>query len=265
MVWIAQACRMTAASPHAMMRRTTREAAMRAQALAHAIPLDEVDLEALDRFLMSDRSPPNSMMLSDLDGFLTGIAIGPELVLPSEWLPLVWGGEAPEFADEAEAKAVLGAIMSRYNEILHQIDRDAFDPIFWATRDGTLIAADWAEGFLHAIMLRMDAWDRLLKSKGHGQLLIPILALCGDENGASLLGIPPDEEDRIMKEAAEFIPACVAAIAAYWRGNGPKQISMPLMGGPPPQPHYASSKIGRNDPCPCGSGKKFKKCCGKAA
>jgi uncharacterized protein len=92
-----------------MMLRTIREAAMRAQALPHAIPLDQVDLEALDRFLMSDRSPPNSMMLSDLDGFLTGIAIGPELVLPSEWLPLVWGGEAPEFADESEAKAVLGA------------------------------------------------------------------------------------------------------------------------------------------------------------
>jgi len=26
----------------------------------------------------------------------------------------------------------------------------------------------------------------------------------------------------------------------------------------------AQSKIGRNDPCPCGSGKKFKKCCGKS-
>ena len=25
------------------------------------------------------------------------------------------------------------------------------------------------------------------------------------------------------------------------------------------------AKVGRNDPCPCGSGKKFKKCCGKAA
>ena len=27
-------------------------------------------------------------------------------------------------------------------------------------------------------------------------------------------------------------------------------------------PHIAPPKIGRNDPCPCGSGKKFKKCCG---
>jgi yecA family protein len=130
-------------------------------------------------------------------------------VLPNEWLPLVWGGEAPEFADESEAKAVLGAIMARYNEILHQIADDTFDPIFWTARGGTLIAADWAEGFLQAIMLRMDAWDRLLKSKRDGQLLIPILALCGDENGESLLGLPPEDEDRIMQEAVEFVPACV--------------------------------------------------------
>jgi uncharacterized protein len=241
-----------------------RETAMRSQALAHAIPIEQVDLEALDRFLMSDRSPPDSMMLSDLDGFLTGIAVGPELVLPSEWLPLVWGGEAPEFADESEAKVVLGAIMARYNEILRQIADDTFAPIFWTARGGTLIAADWAEGFLQAIMLRMDAWDRLLKSKPDGQLLIPILALCGDENGESLLGLPPEDEDRIMQEAVEFVPACVTAIAAYWRRKGPKQISMPLTPGPSSVPHRFASKVGRNDPCPCGSGKKFKKCCGKA-
>src|SRR6266545_2834567 len=101
------------------------------------------------------------------------------------------GRGRPEFADEREAKAVLGAIMTRYNEILDQIADDTFDPIFWATRDGTLIAADWAEGFLQAIMLRLDAWDRLLKSKRDGHLLIPILALCGEENGESLLGLSP--------------------------------------------------------------------------
>ena len=40
MVWIAQACRLTPASPRAMMLRTIREAAMRSQALAHAIPIE---------------------------------------------------------------------------------------------------------------------------------------------------------------------------------------------------------------------------------
>ena len=58
-----------------------------------SVPLTgPVDLEALDQFLTSDASPEDCMQLSDLDGFLTGIAIGPELVVPSEWLPLVWGG-----------------------------------------------------------------------------------------------------------------------------------------------------------------------------
>jgi SWIM/SEC-C metal-binding protein len=30
-----------------------------------------------------------------------------------------------------------------------------------------------------------------------------------------------------------------------------------------PAPQVAEKKVGRNDPCPCGSGKKYKKCCGK--
>ena len=119
MVWIAATSRLTAPSPHVMMRVAV-EAAMFAHKLADEIAVDRVDLEALDEFLMSDRAPSESMMLSDLDGFLTGIAVGPELVLPSEWLPLIWGGEAPEFADEAEAKTILGAIMGRYNEILRR-------------------------------------------------------------------------------------------------------------------------------------------------
>lgn len=237
---------------------------MRAQAHVHEVPLDRVDLQALDRFLMSDRSPAESMMLSDLDGFLTGIAVGPELVMPSEWLPVIFGDEAPEFADEAEANGILGAIMGRYNEILHQIADDDLDPVFWADSAGTLIAADWAEGFLQAIMLRADAWGPLFKSKRDGQLLVPILALCGDENGASLLGLLPEEEDRVMEEATEFVPICVTAIAAYWRAKASTQISMPLVHPQPAQPDHPPSKIGRNQLCPCGSGKKFKKCCGKA-
>jgi uncharacterized protein len=262
MVWIAPACRLTLRSPHAMIVGTTREAIMRAQAHVHEVPLDRVDLEALDRFLMSDRSPAESAVRSrrlphrDRDRTGTGDA--------ERMAACVFGGEAPEFADEAEAKAILGAIMGRYNEILRQIADDDLEPVFWADRAGTLIAADWAEGFLQAIMLRADAWGPLFKSKRDGQLLVPILALCGDENGASLLGLPPEEEDRVMEEATEFVPICVTAIAAYWRAKGSTQISMPLVHPRPAQPDQPPSKIGRNQTCPCGSGKKFKKCCGKA-
>jgi uncharacterized protein len=246
-----------------MMTRTTREAVMPAQARVHEPPIDRVDLEALDSFLASERSPPESMMLSDLDGFLTGIAVGPELVLPSEWLPQIFGGEAPEFADEVEAKAILGTVMGRYNEILRQIADDGLDPVFWAARDG--IAADWAEGFLQAIMLRVDAWGRLFKSKRDGHLLFPILALCGDENGESLLGLAPDEEDRVMEEMTEFIPECVIAIAAYWRGQGTKQVSMPLTGTHPSQANRASLKVGRNNPVRAAPAKSSKSAAAKTA
>ena len=36
----------------------------------------DADLDLLDAYLLSDQSPPECMMLSDLDGFLTGVAIG---------------------------------------------------------------------------------------------------------------------------------------------------------------------------------------------
>ena len=41
----------------------------------------------------------------------------------------------------------------------------------------------------------------------------------------------------------------------------PKQKQPPPLQSPPPA--AATSKVGRNDPCPCGSGEKFKKCHGK--
>jgi hypothetical protein len=40
----------------------------------------------------------------------------------------------------------------------------------------------------------------------------------------------------------------------------PKSADAPL---PLMQPYRAAVRIGRNDPCPCGSGRKYKKCCGK--
>jgi len=153
------------------------------------------------------------MLLSDLDGFLTGIAIGPAVVMPSEWLPHVWGGDEPVFDDHLQASAILGTIMGRYNMILRDTAAGAFGPLFWETQDGTVIAADWAEGFMQAVALRADAWEPLMRSRRHGRLLLPILALCADEHGDSALGLDPEEEDRVIAEAAEFIPVCVPEIA----------------------------------------------------
>src|SRR5271168_5100765 len=99
-----------------------------------APPSALTDLDALDQYLMSDHAPEESMSLSDLDGFLTGVVVGPELIMPSEWLPVIWGGAEPKFETEDEMRIILGTIMGRYSEIVACFtsgDPDEFDPIFW--------------------------------------------------------------------------------------------------------------------------------------
>ncbi|MBA3810866.1 MAG: UPF0149 family protein [Caulobacteraceae bacterium] len=225
------------------------------------IPVRGLGPEALDAFLLSERSPAKSMMLSDLDGFLTGIAIGPEPIMPSEWLPLVWGGEAPVFADGQEAQAVLGAIMSRYNEIVREVADGSFQPILWAAPDGIEIAADWAEGFGLAVSLRPTAWDPLLKSKRHALLLFPILALGVDQGFMSKFGLDIGDEEEIARQAPAILPACVMGIAEFWRERRTPR-SQGLREDRVRSAARIADKTGRNDPCPCGSGIKFKKCCG---
>ena len=216
------------------------------------VSVEGVALDALDAFLSSDQSPPDSMMLSDVDGFLTAIAIGPELIMPTEWLPVIWGDDEPVFTDEAQMQAVLGGILSRYNQIRREIANGTFEPILWSDADGTVIGTDWAEGFMQGVSLRATKWERLFRSEDGAGLIFPILALCGDENGESLLCLEPEDEDRIAAEAATLLLGCGMAIDDYWRQ--PK-----LTRGATRR----TRKRGRNDRCPCGSGKKFKRCCGR--
>ena len=77
-----------------------------------------MDIEELDAFLMSDQMPDECMQISDMDGFLTAIAIGPELIRPSEWLPYITGGQEPEFKTPNQAQAFFGSVMQWYNGIL---------------------------------------------------------------------------------------------------------------------------------------------------
>ena len=181
-------------------------------------PSGPIDLDALDDYLMSDHAPDYSMGLSDLDGFLTGIVVGPELILPSEWLPVIWGGEEPEFASDEEMRTVLGTIMGRHNEIVACLadDPNDLDPIFWEGLEGEVTASDWAGGFLDAMALRPEAWEPLINDRRAGIMMAPILLLNGDAE----LSVGPDEavdRERFMAEVPDIIPACVAGIHEFWR------------------------------------------------
>ena len=179
------------------------------------IPLSgPIDLDALDDYLMSDHAPDDSMGLSDLDGFLTGIVVGPELILPSEWLPVIWGGEEPVFQTEDEMRTVLGTIMGRYNEIVACLDTDPddFDPIFLEGPEGEVIASDWAGGFLDAVALRPMAWKPLIENDGAGILMAPLFLLNGDMEIDDAA-----DENELMAQASDMIPTCIAGIHEFWR------------------------------------------------
>lgn len=180
-----------------------------------------IDLGALDEYLLADHSPENCMGLSDLDGFLTGIVVGPKLILPSEWLPVIWGGEEPEFEFEDEMRTVLGTIMARYNEIVACFngDPDEFDPIFWQGPEGEVIASDWAGGFIDAVALRPEAWKPLMADHEAEMFMVPLLLLNGDlafDDGA--------DEDEFFVEAPDMIPTCIIGIHRFWRTRHRKPV-----------------------------------------
>ena len=184
--------------------------------MEYNLPLNSpINLDVLDDYLMSDRAPDDSMGLSDLDGFLTGVVVGPELIMPSEWLPVIWGGAEPQFETQDEMRIVLGTIMGRYNEIAacFASDPEEFDPIFWEGPEGEVIASDWAGGFLDAVALRAQAWKPLIEDDRAGILLAPLFLLNGDmelDDGAG-------DEDELLAEASDMIPTCIAGIHEFWR------------------------------------------------
>ena len=182
-----------------------------------------VDLDALDAFLMSERAREDSMCLSGLDGFLAGIAAGPELVTPGEWLPVVWSGAEPAFESVGEASTVLGTIMGRHNEIVRALATapEEFAPAFWeGPDDGRVVVTDWAAGFLDAMMLRPKAWEPLVRHAEASARIVPWLALGADDPECLPFVVrpPPREQvEALHAVGADLIPDCVVGIHGFWR------------------------------------------------
>jgi uncharacterized protein len=180
-----------------------------------------VDLDALNEYLLSDDSPPDCMDLSQLDGFLAGVLVGPEMIVPSEFLPVVWGGAQPKFADAAEAETILGSILGRYNEILEGLDSEppSYAPVFWQDQAGNRITEDWAVGFMQAVAMRSDSWEPALHDDETAVLLIPIGIIAGlAEPAIGLTDADLSEQflDDLMARAADLLPGCVMGLRAFW-------------------------------------------------
>jgi uncharacterized protein len=225
-------------------------------------PLDDEELDLLDEFLLermddetADRiaaagGDEGILDMSELDGFLTAIVSGPNSIMPSRWLPVVWGAEPPKWESPDEFEAVFALIMRHLNSNVATLMQapDQFEPMFNESRlEGKtyLVVDEWCIGYMRGIALDADAWT---ESDPQVAALLRPIRLWGTEEGWDQLDSMSEEDQARERDA---IPGSVRALHQYWLSRR----------SPPVPARRATPKVGRNDLCPCGSGKKYKQCC----
>jgi uncharacterized protein len=202
-----------------------------------------------------------TMLLEELDGFIAGLLACPELISPNDWLPIVWNRDSadqqPVFEGMDHINRVLALVMEHYNSVARTLMErpDRYRPLFSVdTRNGDILWELWVEGFEKAVALRPAAWKKFLNADVEtaaamsGMLMLADIAR-GDKD--------VKEQDALMAAAPDKIADWVVILNEWRLANHQPMQGIDPRGAPSP-----SKKVGRNEPCPCGSGKKYKKCCG---
>jgi hypothetical protein len=125
-------------------------------------------------------------------------------------------------------------------------------------KDGTAHGNNWARGFMRGMGIRHDGWAELVNDEEHGGCLIPMMMLCHEHDEDPEMRpepiSPEQREEVIMHMAAGLLGAY-----RYFRAHRQAGAS-----ARPSEHHRSTPKVGRNEPCPCGSGKEYERCCGGA-
>jgi uncharacterized protein len=225
----------------------------------------------LTRFLSAPQRPQDTFTYPQLAGFLFGLANGPELVPPSEWIPLVFNDQDARYETEDEANQVLQALMALFNDCVRErTSRQVLlppgceirpEPMENLTTDAPL--SQWAQGFGMGYDYLAELWDAYTPDEldeNLGALLMTLTffssptlaeAYYQDSNKRSSF-------DQLAKSVMEIFPEAMRAYGHLGRSIYQARLDTGDLGSEP----LSAVKIGRNDPCFCGSGKKFKKCCG---
>jgi uncharacterized protein len=224
-------------------------------------PLSDTELDRLGAFLRGCKSG-RAMGLEELDGFFAALIAGPETVMPSEYNREVFGGKMSdtcEFSSLEEANEILGLMMRHWNTIAGTLFKEeVYVPLLLEDEHGVAHGNDWARGFMRGMEMRHDGWAELVNDEENGGWLIPMMMLYHEHDEAPEMRpgpiTPEKREDIITHMAAGLVGAY-----RYFRQQG--EVGA---GTNTTEPRPRTSKVGRNDPCPCGSGKKYKRCCGGA-
>lgn len=225
--------------------------------LDRGLSADEV--AELQAFLERDDLHGKAMNVAMLEGYCAALVIGPVTVMPSQWLAWMWdtedGETSPEFASMEQASRITGLVMRHYNSVARAFAMfpPGFVPLY--RRDPRWSARDWCAGFLLGLDFAEEQWLTLQRE----QLawFTPFVMLGDDEMHEE--AVTAD----YVQRWEDAVPSILVQMHAHWRERRerPDVRDFPARVQREPQ-RRAEPKVGRNDSCPCGSGRKFKKCCG---
>ena len=223
--------------------------------------LSEAEIEQLVALLAANRNP-GALSLEGVDGLFCALIASPALVMPHEYLPVILGGTLGEgglLGDLAGVQEMMGLLMRLWNAIAHDFEHETFHVAHRAEpgEDGVPGRA-WARGYMHGIRLAREGWSRILHDEREELVrYIPIVA--GEVDPAW-----PKEPLTEEQSSAMWTDMLAGAARAYrYFKEDRLAYAQAASRRAPPEPYErAAPKVGRNDPCPCGSGKKYKRCCG---
>ncbi len=244
--------------------------------------------KVLKQLLACAVEPDEALSLSGLHGFLYCLALIPEAIVPSEWFPYVFGDEMFELDDEEQANTLFGGLMAVYNRFMDQSNRGVLRfPFDMGKLKNAEIdqIREWAYGFFLGTGLRPEVWglpdeeedfpdmDDEEVTEDEEEIAACMMVLLGvafPERIPELIdheaeAMAEKEPPSPLEREADFLSMLPMAVETF-QAIADEQRDIMYPDSPqhsaPPAPIRREEKIGRNDPCPCGSGKKYKKCCG---
>ena len=223
-------------------------------------PLSDEELDKLDTFLRGCGAG-RAMNMEELDGFFCALVMGSELIMPSEYLPIVLGGggeAGPSFESIEEANTIMQLVMRHWNTIAAAVEREEPHlPVMLEPEGRDLQGRRWASGFMRGVALRRGSWAALVHDESESGSLFAIALLGGDVDPEfARRPLPAEQKEDLVKYAIAGMNRIARYFAAARRAGsrgGPADATV----------RRESQKIGRNESCPCGSGRKYKQCCGR--
>jgi uncharacterized protein len=227
----------------------------------------------LQAFLADTRQPPGTLTYHELQGFLFAIACAPEEVEPSVWIPFVFGQREPEFDGLDEAQAITGELLALYEFVSAEAAKEhqSLPPDCPLLADATANlepaapVAQWARGFSRGHTWLEHTWSRHFQTtllEQYTAIMITLMFFASREDPLAMAICSSWNKDQLndMAESTVFCFSAAMETYAKW-GLGQRQL---IAEGKIKEPRSRAGKQGRNEPCRCGSGRKYKKCCGAA-